>query len=120
MALNSVLAQVKYQGLGLGTGFYGQLHGGVVWTSPYYGPANNRSGLKDDKFTQLSLAVYTEVDPAKQKQAVAAWNDYVLDSAHVTAIATQSPRTLARPNVRGLTYSVGGNYLNLSGAWLAA
>jgi peptide/nickel transport system substrate-binding protein len=119
VALNTSMVRVAYQGVAVGTGYFGQLHGGVVWTSPYYGPVNNRSGYKDDAYTQLTLAVYSEVDAAKLKQAYAAWNDYVLDQSFVTAISTQYPRALAKPNVRGLMYSTGGTYLDLTAAWLA-
>jgi len=35
----------------------------------------HREGFKDDAYTQLTLAVYTEADPAKLKQAYRAWND---------------------------------------------
>jgi hypothetical protein len=110
---------VKYQGVAVGTGFYGQLHGGVVWTSPYFGPVNNRSGLKDDRYTELTLAVYSGTDPAKQKQAYGAWNEYVLDSCHVLAVSTLYPRAVASQKVRGATFNLGGNYLDLTGAWLA-
>jgi len=119
VALNTLVVGVKYQGVAVGTGFYGQLHGGVVWTSPYFGPVNNRSGYKDDTYTQRTLAVYSETDPAKQKQAYAAWNDYVLDSSHVAAISTLYPRAVATQKVRGATFNLGGNYLDLTAAWLA-
>jgi hypothetical protein len=80
---------------------------------------NNRSGFEDPRFTALTLALYTEVAPAQQKQAAVAWNEYVLESSHVTAVATQSPRTVAQPNVGGLAFNTGGNFLDLSGAWLS-
>ncbi|MBV8083230.1 MAG: ABC transporter substrate-binding protein [Chloroflexi bacterium] len=108
-----------YQGIATSTGFYGQLHGGVVWTSPLFGPINNYSGFKDDKFTQLSLAAYTATDQASQKAANAAWNDFVTDSAHVTAITSQSPRALAQANVHSLAWDVAGAFLDVSNAWLA-
>ena len=63
-----------------------------------------------DKFTQLSLAAYTATDAASQKAANAAWNNFVTDSAHVTALTTQSPRALAQANVRGLAWDVGGAF----------
>ncbi len=63
--------------------------------------------------------MYSEADPAKQKQAYAAWNDYVLDSSHVTALSTLYPRAVASQKVRGMTYNLGGNYLDLTAAWLA-
>ena len=119
VVLNTALIGVTYQGVGVGTGFFGQLHGGVVWTSPYYGPINNRSGFKDDAYTQLTLAVYTEADPAKLKEALRAWNDYVMDQSFVITIGTQYPRALAKPNVRDVVYNTGGTYVDLTGASLA-
>ena len=120
VALAAAQQRQQYNGVSVGTGFYGQLHGGVVWTSPYFGPVNNWSGFKDDNYTQLSLAVYSEADPAKRKAAYDAWNNFVLDAAFVTAVVTQYPRAVATPNVQGLVYTIGGNYLDLSKAWLTA
>ena len=119
VALTAAMQRTQYSGVGTGTGFYGQLHGGVVWTSPFFGPVNNFAGFKDDNYTQLTLAVYSEADPSKRKAAYDAWNDFMLDASPVTAVATQFPRAIARQNLRGATYSLGGNYLDLTSAWLA-
>jgi peptide/nickel transport system substrate-binding protein len=109
--------QVSYQGVAAGQGLFAQLHGGDVWTSPVYGPINNWAGYQDDTYTRLSLAVYTEVDPAKQKQAYAAWNDYALEQSAVTTISTVSPRAAMAPTVHGVTYNSNSG-LDLSNAWL--
>jgi len=119
VALTAAMQRQQYSGVATSTGFYGQLHGGVVWTSPFFGPVNNYAGFKDDKYTQLTLAVYSEADPAKRKPAYEAWNEYLLEQSPVTAISTQFPRALAKSNLRGATYSIGGNYLDVTGAWLA-
>ena len=119
VALTNSMQRQQYNGVAVGTGFYGQLHGGVVWTSPYFGPVNNYAGFKDDKYTQLTLAVYSEADASKRRPVYDAWNDFILDMTPVTAIGTQLPRALARPNVRGTLYSIGGNYLDVTAAWLA-
>jgi peptide/nickel transport system substrate-binding protein len=119
VALTNNMQRQQYNGAAVGIGFYGQLHGGVVWTSPYFGPVNNYAGFKDDKYRELTLAVYSEADPAKRKPVYDAWNDYILDHTPVTAISTQLPRAVARPSLRGAVYSIGGNYLDLTGAWLA-
>ena len=119
VALTAAMQRQQYSGVATSTGFYGQLHGGVVWTSPFFGPVNNYSGFKDDKYTQLTLAVYSEADQSKRKAAYDAWNDYLLDQSPVTAISTQYPRALAKPNLRGATYNIGGNYLDVTGAWFA-
>jgi peptide/nickel transport system substrate-binding protein len=119
VALTTAMQRQQYNGVATGTGFYGQLHGGVVWTSPYFGPINNYPGFKDDTYTQLTLAVYTEADPSKRRPVYDAWNDFILEQTPATAIATQLPRAVAAANVRGTVYSIGGNYLDLTGAWLA-
>jgi peptide/nickel transport system substrate-binding protein len=119
VALINGMQRQQYNGVALGTGFYGQLHGGVVWTSPYFGPVNNYAGYKDDKYRELTLAVYSEADPSKRRPIYDAWNDYILDQTPVTAVSTQLPRALAKSNLRGAVYSIGGNYLDLTGAWLA-
>ncbi|HEY3058790.1 MAG TPA: ABC transporter substrate-binding protein [Chloroflexota bacterium] len=119
VALTNSMQRQLYNGVAVGTGFYGQLHGGVVWTSPYFGPVNNYAGFKDEKYTQLTLAVYSEADATKRRPVYDAWNDFILDQTPVTAICTQLPRAVARPNVRGTVYSIGGNYLDVTGAWLA-
>ena len=90
-----------------------------MWTSLCFGPVNNYAGYKDDRYTQLTLAVYSEADASKRRAVYDAWNDYVLDLTPVTAIATQLFRAVARPNVRGAVYSIGGNYLDVTAAWLA-
>jgi len=66
-----------------------------------------------------TVAVYSEADPSKRKPVYDAWNDYVLDHSHVTAVSTLLPRAVAQPNVQGLTYSIGGNYLDVTGASFA-
>ena len=110
----------QYDGVAVGTGFYGQLHGGVVWTSPYFGPINNYAGFKDDKYTQLTLAVYSEADPIEtQGRYTTPGTTTCSISTPVTAISTQLPRSVAKPNLRGAVYSIGGNYLDLTAAWLA-
>jgi ABC-type transport system substrate-binding protein len=80
---------------------------------------NNYAGFKDDTYTRLTLAVYSEADPAKRRPVYDAWNDFMLDQTPVTAVVTQLPRALARSNVHGTVYSIGGNYLDVTGAWLA-
>jgi hypothetical protein len=63
--------------------------------------------------------VYSEADPSKRRPTYDAWNAYVLDQTPVSAISTQLPRAVAQANVRDAVYSIGGNYLDLSSAWLA-
>jgi len=119
VALTNAMQRQQYNGVAVGTGFYGQLHGGVVWTSPYFGPVNNYAGFKDDKYTRLTLAVYSEADASKRRPVYDAWNDYIIDQTPVTAIVSQLPRAVAQATVRGTVYSIGGNYLDVTSAWLA-
>ena len=67
----------------------------------------------------MTLAVYSEADASKRRPVYDAWNDFILDQAPVTAICKRLPRAVARSNVRGTVYSVGGDYLDVTGAWLA-
>ena len=67
----------------------------------------------------MPLAVYSEADPSKRRPVYDAWNEFMLDQTPVTAIVTQLPRAAGRSNVRGTVYSIGGNYLEVTGAWLA-
>lgn len=119
VALTNSMQRQQYNGVAVGTGFYGQLHGGVVWTSPYFGPVNNYAGFKNDTYTQLTLAVYTEADASKRRPVYDAWNEFILDQTPVTAIVSQLPRAVASQKLRGTVYSIGGNYLDVTGAWLA-
>ena len=100
--LAGMVYQVKYPGIASGTPLFGQAHPGVQFGSPYYGRLNNWSGIKDDRFTALASAMSTETDPAKAKQAYAAWNDYVLDQSFIIDIATLLPRLATTARVHGV------------------
>ena len=110
--------QVKYPGISAGTPLFGQAHPGVQFGSPYCGPLNNWTGLKNDQFTMLSTAMSTAVDPSKGKQAYAAWNDYVLDQSFVLGIATFLPRMCTTARVHGVHYDL-AYILDGTEAWLA-
>jgi peptide/nickel transport system substrate-binding protein len=110
--------QVKYSGLAAGTALYGHAQPGALFGSPYYGPLNNWSGLKDDRHRALATAMSVEVEPARATQAYAEFSDYLLDQSFTMGIATFLPRVVTRERVRGVTYN--RTYMpNATEAWLA-
>ena len=110
--------QVKYNGVAVGTALFGQVQPGVQFGSPYYGPLNNWSGFKDQQYTALASAMSTETDPARAKQAYAAYTDYLLDQSFTIGIATLLPRVATTARVQGVKYDM-AYILNATEAWLA-
>lgn len=110
--------QVKYNGIAVGTALFGQVQPGVQFGSPYYGPLNNWSGLKDQQYTALATAMSTETDSARAKQAYAAYSDYVLDQSATIGIATLLPRVATTARVQGVKYDM-AYILNATEASLA-
>jgi peptide/nickel transport system substrate-binding protein len=110
--------QVRYSGLASGTALYGHAQPGALFGSPYYGPLNNWSGLKDDRHRALATAMSVEVDPARAKQAYTEFSEYLLDQSFTMGIATFMPRVVTTERVRGVTYNRA--YMpNAAEAWLA-
>jgi peptide/nickel transport system substrate-binding protein len=109
---------VTYNGLTIGTALFGQVQPGVQFGSPYYGPLNNWSGFKDDRFRELATALATETDAARAKQAYAAWSEYVLDQSFTIGVATLLPRVATTAQVRGVKYDM-AYILDATEAWLA-
>jgi len=110
--------QVKYNGMAVGTALFGQVQPGVQFGSPYYGPLNNWSGFKDQQYTSLATAMATEIDPARAKQAYAAYTDYLLDQSFTIGVATLLPRIAMTSRVQGVKYDM-AYILNATEAWLA-
>jgi peptide/nickel transport system substrate-binding protein len=110
--------QVKYSGLAVGAALFGQVQPGVQFGSPYYGPLNNWSGMKDQQYTALASAMSTETDPARAKQAYAAYTDYLLDQSFTIGIATLLPRVATTARVHGVKYDM-AYILSATEAWLA-
>lgn len=115
--LQGMQFQVKYPGISGGTYLFGQSHPGSQFGSPYWGALNNWTGIKDDQFRAVSTAMSTEVDPARAKQAYAAWNDYVLDQSFAISIATFLPRMATSARVHGVHYDM-AYILDGTEAWL--
>ncbi|MBV9582326.1 MAG: ABC transporter substrate-binding protein, partial [Chloroflexi bacterium] len=116
--LASMQYQVKYPGISGGTPLFGQAHPGVQFGSPYWGPLNNWTGLKNDQFTAVATTMSTEVDPSRTAQAYAAFNDYVLDQSFTISIATFLPRMAVTAQVHGVHYDL-AYILDGTEAWLA-
>jgi peptide/nickel transport system substrate-binding protein len=110
--------QVKYNGMAVGTALFGQVQPGVQFGSPYYGPLNNWSGFKDQQYTSLATAMASEIDPARAKQAYAAYSDYLLDQSFTIGVATLLPRIAMTSRVQGVKYDM-AYILNATEAWLA-
>ena len=110
--------QVKYNGMAVGTALFGQVQPGVQFGSPYYGPLNNWSGFKDQQYTSLATAMSTEIDPARAKQAYAAYTDYLLDQSFTIGVATLLPRIAMTSRVQGVKYDM-TYILSATEAWLA-
>jgi peptide/nickel transport system substrate-binding protein len=115
--LSALQYSVRYNGLVIGTGLFGQVQPGVQFGSPYFGPLNNWSGFKDERFLAVATALATEVDPAKARAAYAAWNDYVLDQSFTIPVATLLPRVATTTRVRGVKYDM-AYVLDATEAWL--
>ncbi|MBV8083223.1 MAG: hypothetical protein JO247_00265, partial [Chloroflexi bacterium] len=116
-ALAGIQYTAKYNGAAFGTALFGQVQPGVQFGSPYYGPLNNWSGFKDDQFTKLAGDMATATDPAKQKQAAAAYTDYVLDQSFTIAICSLLPRVATAAKVHGVAYDM-AYILQATEAWI--
>jgi peptide/nickel transport system substrate-binding protein len=116
--LASLQYSTQYRGLAAGVALFGHSHPGALFGSPYYGPLNNWSGIKNDTHRAVAIAMSTEVDPVRAKQAYGAFSDYLLDESFTIGIATFTPRLLTSSRVRGLTYNT--MYMpDPASAWLA-
>jgi len=91
---------VKYSGLAVGTALFGQVQPGVQFGSPYYGPLNNWSGFKDDRFRALATAMSTETAAARAKPAYADFSDYLLDQSFTITVDTSCRARQRRPGPR--------------------
>ncbi len=117
--LASLQYQTQYRGLAAGVALYGQSHPGALFGSPYYGPLNNWSGVRDDRHKVLAMAMSTEADPERAKQAYAAFSDFILDESFTIGVATFAPRVMTSASVHALGYN--SVYMpDPAGAWLTA
>jgi peptide/nickel transport system substrate-binding protein len=103
--LGQMLAAVNYNGIASGTSTVGHLHAGVLSASPTFGYTNNRSGFKTDEFKAIDYAILTEVDPARQQQAYAAWRNFFLDQQWAMIVTSKRPRVATTSKVHGIGYT---------------
>jgi peptide/nickel transport system substrate-binding protein len=116
--LSALQFGVKYSGLALGTALFGQVQPGVQFGSPYYGPLNNWSGFKDDRYRALATAMSTETDSARAKQAYADFSDYLLDQSFTITVTTFLPRTATTARAHDIKYDM-AYILDGTEAWLS-
>jgi len=79
---------------------------------------NNHSNFTDDAYTSLVATVASETDPAKQKAAYAAINDYVLDQSFTIPISTNPITLLTSNKVHGIDFLMHAGGLSFTNAWL--
>ena len=106
-ALQDMSMKVNYKGVILRfSGFASTDPALLLSTSSYWRAANNGSGFKSEKYDQLVRAVSSEPDPAKRKQVLSDLNDFLLDEAFVTALASQTTSVVAKSNVNGIGHTL--------------
>jgi peptide/nickel transport system substrate-binding protein len=103
----------------LGGGQKAQLHPSKIVAGPFWDPAINIMGVKDDTYTQLVAAMSSEVDPVKRKQVYASFNDYVLDECYNMPIASLQQLAATTPKVHGPRFNM-NEWLLFTDTWLSA
>ena len=104
--LTQMLSAVNYNGIASGTSTVGHLHAGVLFgesrrsATPATAPASNRMNSRT-----IDYAILTEVDPAKQQQAYAAWRNYFLDQQWAMVVTSKRPRVATSAKVHGIGYT---------------
>jgi len=109
------------------TGFWGSSDtfanvspGSLFALSPGWRLANNHSNFTDDAYTDLVARVSSETDPARQKAAFSAMNDYALDQSFTLPISTNPITLLATPKVHGLEFLMHIGALSFTNVWMDA
>jgi peptide/nickel transport system substrate-binding protein len=111
---------VKYVGLTTSVGPFGNLEPVTNFTaSGIYKPVGNDTGFKNDRYAQLVTQVGGEPDAAKRKQMYGQLNDILVDEVFAIAIASGSPRLVARAGVKGIGYTMHEAF-KWSDVWLDA
>lgn len=103
----------------LGGGQKAQLHPSKIVAGPYWDPAINIMGVKDDSYTQLVATMSSEVDPVKRKQVYSSFNDYILDQSYNMPIASLIQLAAMTPKVHGPRYNM-NEWLLFTDTWLSA
>jgi ABC-type transport system substrate-binding protein len=103
----------------LGGGQKAQLHPSKIVAGPFWDPAINIMGVKDDTYTQLVAAMSSDVDPGKRTQVYSSFNDYVLDQSYNMPIASLVQLAAMTPKVHGARYNM-NEWLLFTDTWLSA
>jgi peptide/nickel transport system substrate-binding protein len=109
------------------TGFWGSSDtfanvspGSLFSLSPGWRIMNNHSNFTDDAYSSLVASVGSETDPAKQKAAFNAINDYMLDQSFTMPISTNPITLLSTPKVHGLEFLMHIGALSFTDTWMDA
>jgi ABC-type transport system substrate-binding protein len=94
------------------------LPGSLFSFSPAWRVRNNHSNYTDDAYTRHVATVASETDPAKQKAAYAAINDYMLDQSFTIPISTNPITLLTTNKVHGIDFLMHSGGLSFTNAWL--
>ncbi len=109
------------------TGFWGSSDtfanvspGSLFSLSPGWRTANNHSNFANETYAGLIATVSSETDPAKQKAAYAAINDYMLDQSFTMPISTNPITLLTTKKVHGIDFLMHIGALSFTNTWLDA
>jgi peptide/nickel transport system substrate-binding protein len=109
------------------TGFWGSSDtfanvspGSLFSLSPGWRIANNHSNFTNDTYAGLVATVSSETDPAKQKAAYAAINDYMLDQSFTMPISTNPITLLTTKKVHDIDFLMHIGALSFTNTWLDA
>ena len=107
-----------YPNLAGGASLFGQLQPAFFAGNAYYAAAHNWANFQSDQLTQITNAIATETDPAKQKTAYSQWLDYILDQAWVLPWSNTVPRIAATSKVQGMAFNM-TEFFMPNDIWLA-
>ena len=94
--------------------------GSLFSLSPGWRTTNNHSNFTNDTYAGLVATVSAETDPARQKAAYAAINDYMLDQSFTMPISTNPITLLTTPKVHGIDFLMHIGALSFTNTWLDA
>lgn len=104
---SDIINNQRYPGVFIRSTGFGSLQPLTLFTlGSYMRPANNASGFKSDKYTQLVNDVGKEPDPAKRKSLYDQLNDVMLDEAWMYPLAGYDLAIISSNKVKGMTRSV--------------
>jgi peptide/nickel transport system substrate-binding protein len=93
--------------------------GSLFSLSPGWRVTNNHSAFTNDTYAGMVSSVSSETDPAKQKAAFSAMNDYILDQSFTMPISTNPITLLASEKVHGIEFLMHIGAVSFTNAWLS-